>query len=125
MLDVEEFVTISKNNKKKMDDLNKKYEDIRREELKKQGIEMIEIKDNKASHHGDCDSVYTMEDGSANLLYVLAMVVGAIFYDRWLIWILSTVIWLCHIFRHDLRKIKNNKKFLVCEKNIRKKLFKK
>ena len=47
-----------------------------------------------------------MDDGMARLLYIVAMVVGVIFNDRWLIWIIATIAYLCHVFRRQLHKIK-------------------
>lgn len=50
------------------------------------------------------DSIYTMETGSAVVLYVVVMVGGAIFNDRWLIWIVATFVFLKYLFRHDIKK---------------------
>ena len=50
------------------------------------------------------DSVYTMEMGSAVVLYIVVMVGGAIFNDRWLIWIVATFIFLKYLFRRDIKK---------------------
>lgn len=58
----------------------------------------------KCDFHGDCDHPDTMENGTAFVLYIIAMVVGAIFVDRWLIWIMATVIFIGFITRHQRRK---------------------
>ena len=50
------------------------------------------------------DSIYTMETVSAVVLYIAVMVGGAIFNDRWLIWIVATFIFLKFLFRHDIKK---------------------
>lgn len=50
------------------------------------------------------DSIYTMETGSAVALYIVVMIGGAIFNDRWLIWIAATFIFLKYLFRHDIKK---------------------
>lgn len=50
------------------------------------------------------DSIYTMETGSAVVLYIIVMVGGAIFNDRWLIWIVATFVFLKYLFRHDIKK---------------------
>lgn len=62
----------------------------------------------KEEFYGDCDHPNTMENSTATIFYIIIMVVGAIFYDRWLIWVAATIIYLSHIFRHEIRKI--NKK---------------
>lgn len=47
-----------------------------------------------------------MDDGMARLLYIVAMVVGVIFNDRWLIWIGATIVYLRHVFRRQIHKAK-------------------
>ena len=48
----------------------------------------------------------SMDDGLATVLYIVVMVVGVIFVDRWLIWIAATVAYLCHKFRREIHKAK-------------------
>lgn len=50
------------------------------------------------------DSVYTLEDGEALVLYIIVMAVGSIFVDRWWIWIGATVAYFCFKTRHKRRK---------------------
>ena len=47
-----------------------------------------------------------MDDGVALLLYIVVMVVGVIFNDRWIIWIIATILYLCHVFRRQIHKAK-------------------
>ena len=47
----------------------------------------------------------TMDDGMARLLYIVVMVVGVIFNDRWLIWIGATIVYLRHVFRRKIHKV--------------------
>ena len=47
-----------------------------------------------------------MDDGMALLLYVVVMIAGVIFNDRWLIWIFATIAYLCHVFRRQIHKAK-------------------
>ena len=53
-----------------------------------------------------CDIPGAMDDGVALLLYIVAMIIGIIFKDRWLIWIGATILYLCHVFRRQLHKAK-------------------
>lgn len=64
----------------------------------------------KEEFYGDCDRPNTMENSTATIIYIIVMIVGCIFVDRWMIWIGATVTWLCHIFRHEIRKKNQNKK---------------
>lgn len=52
----------------------------------------------------DADNPSTMDNGTATLWYIIIMVVGAIFNDRLLIWIIATIIWWCHINRKARRQ---------------------
>ena len=46
------------------------------------------------------DSPYAMENSTATFLYIVVMVIGTLFYDRILIYIVATVIWWKYITRH-------------------------
>jgi hypothetical protein len=57
-------------------------------------------KNEQSNLYGYCDHPNTMEDGTAMLLYMIAMIGGAIFNDRLIIWIISTIAFLKFITRH-------------------------
>lgn len=97
MLSLEEYQEMGKKLREEKEALNKRCAEIRRDELKKQGV-IIEEKEHK--FHGDCDSPYAMENSTATILYIITMVGGSIFTDRILIWIFATIIWFNHISRH-------------------------
>ena len=46
----------------------------------------------------------TIDNSTATIWYIIIMVVGAVFNDRWLIWIIATVIWWNHINRKKRRQ---------------------
>ena len=50
----------------------------------------------------------SIDDSVATIYWIIAMVGGAIFNERWVIWIFATVLWLCKIFRHEIRQWKWN-----------------
>lgn len=52
------------------------------------------------------DTVNCLETEEATIIWIIVMLVGAIFNERWFIWILATVMWICHIFRYEIRKTK-------------------
>ena len=52
----------------------------------------------------DADKPGTMDNGTATIWYIIVMVVGALFYDRWWIWITATIIWWRHITRKARRQ---------------------
>ena len=45
----------------------------------------------------------TMENSSATFLWIIVMVVGAIFTGGWVIWIVATIIWRRFIKRKEIR----------------------
>ena len=46
------------------------------------------------------DHPNTLGNTEATILYLIVMFGGSIFTDRWIIWIVATLVWLCHITRH-------------------------
>jgi hypothetical protein len=52
----------------------------------------------------NCDHPNSLEDTEATIVWVVVMVVGAIFKDSWLIWIVATIIWRKYITRHKIKK---------------------
>lgn len=52
----------------------------------------------------------TMENGTATFLWIVVMVVGAIFKGNWVIWIVATIIWLRFINRKEIRAREWDKK---------------
>ena len=58
----------------------------------------------------DSDHPNTIDNGVATLWYIIIMLVGAVFNDRLLIWIIATVIWWRHINRKKIRQKEWDKK---------------
>ena len=85
----DDFREIMRKNKEYMDDWHKRYGNP--------GPENSEPE----KFHGDCDHPNTMENSTATVLYFVVMAVGAIFNDRWLIWIVATIMYLKFITRHE------------------------
>jgi hypothetical protein len=87
--------------RKKLDDTRKKQEEARRIELKNKGIEPYEWNNDFHKYH---DSIYTMDNDSATILYAIVMFIGSIFNDRLIIWIVATIVYYLHITRHHRKK---------------------
>ena len=88
-------------NKNTQDDpIKRKLNEMHREaierEKKRQKSDQPKPYENKHFDHPN-----TMENDLATVLYVIVMVGGVIFNDRWLIWIAATIIYFRHITRHD------------------------
>ena len=90
----------------KMIEKKEKDKKIKEENAKKMAQELgLEYKPKTNDNfHGDCDHPNTMENSTATVLYIIVMIFGAIFVDRWLIWILASVIYFSFITRHHRKK---------------------
>ena len=95
-------------------ELEEYYSNLRREWAKKdeerKNREKIE-KEKKRLEDAKYTYIYTdsttsLENSEATLIWIVVMAVGAIFEDRWVIWIFATLIWLRHIFRYRIREHK-------------------
>ena len=53
--------------------------------------------------HKNHDSIYTMGNSEATILYIIVMLGAIIFKDRWLIWIAATFVYYWHMTRHSRR----------------------
>ena len=52
----------------------------------------------------NCDHPNSLENSEATIVWIIVMVVGAIFKGNWIIWIVATIIWWRYITRHERRK---------------------
>ena len=52
----------------------------------------------------NCDHPNSLENDEATIIWVVIMVVGAIFKGNWIIWIVATIIWRKYITRHKIKK---------------------
>lgn len=100
MFDLEDYKRMANESKSQVDNIHKECEEIRRKELEKQGIIMDSDKNQNKRFHGDCNHPDAMERGTAIILYILTIIVGAIFNDRWLIWAVATAIFFKSMNKH-------------------------
>jgi hypothetical protein len=102
MMDLKDYQKIAKESKQVIDDIHKQRDEIQRQELMKRGITIMETtpEERATNFHGDCDHPNTLENGTATLLYIVVMLVGAIFHDRIGIWVITSIIYFNFITRH-------------------------
>ena len=84
-------------------------EEKRQEEEKKRyyaslGQEPPKERSLKEKMYVDAEHPSTIDNGTATLWYIIIMVVGAVFNDRLMIWVMATVIWWRHINRKNRRQ---------------------
>ena len=81
-----------------IEDKDKKREEERHQELPKRGLTYL---DEKAFKKKYFDHPNTMENGTATFFWIVSLIAGALFKDGWMIWVISTFIWLRFITRHN------------------------
>ena len=72
---------------------------LERVEREVKGIETY--KPNYQDNDKKIDHPDTMEDGAALLLYIIVMIVGAIFNDKLIIWAFASFIYFKFVTRHN------------------------
>jgi hypothetical protein len=68
----------------------------RKEELRKQGVNLNAQKYEQPKY----DSLYTLENGSATVLWLIVAIGGLIFNDGWMLSLIATIVWFNYITRH-------------------------
>ena len=94
----EDIAAEMKKGQKEREKFEKRLEKLRLEELEKKGIKTFKRENN--NFHGDCDRPGTMENGTATLFWLVAMIVSVLFKGGWILCILETIIWWKFITRH-------------------------
>ena len=84
--------------KAEKEEAERKIQEAHARDLERAGL--IEIDEGKVPKKY-CDHPNTMENSTATFFWIVAMVVGTIFKDNWIIWIVATFIWLRFIMRHS------------------------
>ena len=96
----EEMNEWRKKYKKEREEFEKKLEEIRRKEWEKKGIKPMEVDKSKIVPPR-CDHPNTMEDSTATVFWIVAMVVSLLFKGGWILCILETITWYKFITRHN------------------------
>lgn len=89
-----------------MDDLQDIHEQVQKELKKARQQRLNEYQDGHGQSQTEdyYDSPYTMEDGTATFFYIITMIIGTLFIDRWLIYIAATLIYFGFKNRHKKKK---------------------
>ena len=93
----------------------KTNEELRKqEEFKRKSIESGQVQQKERSWqehmYVDTDSPGTMDNVVATIWYIIIMLIGAVFNDRLLIWVIATIVWWRHINRKVIRQKEWDKK---------------
>ena len=82
-----------------------------RESFKKEVEERKQKEYEKSLKGAECSYVYSdtvnsLENSEATIIWIVVMLVSALFKDGWIMWIVATIMWLSHICRYKIRKAK-------------------
>jgi hypothetical protein len=89
--------------KKEREEFEKELEEKRRKRWEEEGIKPFKADPPPKQR---CDHPNTMEDSTATVLWIAAMIVSLLFTGGWILCILETIIWWKHITRHNNTKQK-------------------
>ena len=92
-----DYLKMAMKSQEHMSQLKKKEEEEKLKKMAEQGI----VPEKNEPYY---DSVNTLENSEALVLYIIVMAIGSIFVDRWWIWIGATIAYLCFKTRHRRRK---------------------
>ena len=97
MLSFEKYQEIGKKIRESEERRQERLEYIRKDELRKRGIDPDVRQPSKTRYDHPC----TPDDGFVTILYIVGMVGSLIFKDFWMLWIALTVGYVKFITRHD------------------------
>jgi hypothetical protein len=83
--------------KKEREEINEKVEEIKQKDREGMGIKPF---DESKIPKRRCDHPNTIENSTATVLWIAAMFIGSIFNDKWIIWVIVTIIWIKFITRY-------------------------
>lgn len=89
-----------------MSDLQEIHEQVQKELKNARQQCLNEYKNNRTQSQTEDyhDSPYIIEDGTATFFYIITMIIGTLFIDRWLIYIAATFIYINFKNRHKRNK---------------------
>jgi hypothetical protein len=93
----EEMRELRQKREREREEFNKKREEMRIKELEAKGIKPFDISQVPPQR---CDHPNTMEDSTATIVWIVAMIISLLFKGGWALCILETIIWLKFITRY-------------------------
>ena len=85
-------------------ELNEFLDELRKKEEEKENKQELRQQSVQENFFEGCDHPNSLEDSEATIVWIIVMIVGAIFKGNWIIWIVATIIWLKYITRHKIKK---------------------
>ena len=85
-------------------ELNEFLDELRKGDEENKIQQELRPKNVEKNFFEGCDHPNSLEDDEATIVWVIVMIVGAIFKGNWIIWIIATIIWLKYITRHKIKK---------------------
>jgi hypothetical protein len=94
--------TVQENRKRINQEMDEYYR--KKAEENGQAIPSEDVRSWEEKNFVENDKYGTIDNGTATIWYIIVMAVGAVFNDRWLIWVIATAIWWGHINRKKRRQ---------------------
>ena len=94
---MEEMRKYTEKSKKEREEFEKKLEELRLKELEAKGIKPF---DESSVPLKRCDHPNTMEDSTATVVWIVAMIISLLFKGGWALCIIETIFWWKFISRY-------------------------
>ena len=104
MITFEDMIEERKKHEEEEKEFRREINRMRIEELRAQGLEPMFDEDGNSlvpPEKTTYDHPNTIENSTATVFWIAALLIGSIFKGNWVIWIIATVIWAKFITRHD------------------------
>ena len=85
-------------------ELDEFLEEKRKRDAAKVQEKVVQKQTNVEDPFKKCDHPNSLENSEATILWIIVMIVAAIFKGNWIIWIVATIIWRKYITRHKIKK---------------------
>ena len=85
-------------------ELNEFLNDIKKQDEEIERKKLIQKQKNSEDPFANCDHPNSLENNEATILWIVVMIIAAIFKGGWIIWIIATIIWRRYITRHKIKK---------------------
>ena len=104
MITLDDIAKEREKHKEEEEEFQRKLRRLRIKELRDKGLEPMFDEDGNSlvpPKKETFDHPNTMENSTATILWIVVILVGSIFKDSWMIWIVATIIWINFITRHN------------------------
>lgn len=85
-------------------ELNEFLNEIKKQDEEIERKKSLQKQKSREDPFANCDHPNSLENDEATILWIVVMIIAAIFKGGWIIWIIATIIWRRYITRHKIKK---------------------